>query len=480
MFEKINSKTLFVFFFLIFSFESFKLNAAEIGAKYSFGLSFLGNYDYDEPNFMNLRSGYQATEDKLKNIGALFNFKYGFLVGGALTEFEIDTSYQYLTHTYWSRTSGTDTDTHSDIYNIRALYGIQMTENIMLKSGWGFRNLYHHWDGLTTTGGSVYDRVQDFTYIPIIAEFNAPISELEIDGKLKLEYGFIIGGKLNNKWSHIAGKNNRNTVHTNDKGYIWKTSYEAKTANFILEPYYEFMSIDDSNVADSTLEPANITKEFGLRVKKEFNNNRTTPTNFKTFGNNKKFYFGVNALLSEIDTGLSTPTGTTVIDEENTGRSIISGINIFDGGQKNPIKLDIEVAYNQFGKGRLDCNNNDTFKIDGRYQNGKHAAGSTLTCLSDDLDFVIESYSTAIGLKPYIKLPLGGLFINANLGYHRWDQSELIGTSSGDWYKYYGTDTYQGLGLGIKKQNFEFGINYLEHNMYYDAESLTANISYNF
>ena len=477
--KKINCKKLYILLFIIFLFGNFKLNAAEIGTKYNFGLSFLGNYDYDEPNFMSLKSGYQATEDRFKNIGILFNYKNGFLVGGALTEFEIDTSYQDLTQTYWSNSSGTMTDIDTDIYNIRALYGIQMTENIMLKSGWGFRNLYHHWDGLTSTGSGTYDRVQDYSYVPIIAEFNAPISELKLDGKLKLEYGFIIDGKLDNKWNHLAGKNNKNTEMTNDKGYIWKASYEAKTTNFIFEPYYEFMSIDDSGVADGFLEPANITKEVGLRVKKEFNNNRKISNDFKKFGNNKKFYFGINSLLSEIDSGLSKPTGTAKIDEENTGHSIISGINIFDGGQKNPFNLNLEIAYNQFGKSYLHCKNGDTFTVDGRYQNKKHSKGTVLTCTSD-LRYLIESYSTAVGIKPSINLPFGGLFVNANLGFHRWDQSELIGTSVGDWKKYYGIDSYNGLGLGIKKQNLEFGINYLDHKMYYDAKSLTANISYNF
>lgn len=477
--KKISCNALLVLFFIIFSFENFKLNAAEIGTKYNFGLSFLGNYDYDEPNFMNLRSGYQATEDRLNNIGVLFNYKNGFFVGGALTEFEIDTSYQELTQTYWSNSSGTMTDIDTDIYNIRALYGIQTTENIMLKSGWGFRNLYHHWSGLTSTGSGVYDREQDYYYIPFIAEFNAPISELELDGKLKLEYDLIFHGKIDSKWSHLAGKNNRNTPMINDKGYMWKASYEANTENFIFEPYYEFISVDDSSVVDGFLEPANTTKELGLRVKKEFNKNRKISNDFKKIGNNKKFYFGINALLSEIDSGLSKPTGTTKIDEKNRGHSIISGINIFDGSQKNPFNLNLEIAYNQFGKSYLHCKNGDTFTVDGRYQNKKFAKGTALTC-TGDLRYLIESYSTAVGFKPSINLPFGGLFVNANLGFHRWDQSELIGTSSGDWKKYYGIDSYKGLGFGIKKQNFEFGINYLDHKMYYDAKSTIANISYNF
>ena len=66
----------------------------------------MGDYNYDEPNFMNLRSGYRARRDKVKNIGALFNIKHGFLIKEVLSEFEIDTSYQKFTQSYDSKSSG--------------------------------------------------------------------------------------------------------------------------------------------------------------------------------------------------------------------------------------------------------------------------------------------------------------------------------------------------------------------------------------
>ena len=484
MLNKINLKLFTIFFVLIFSFGVLKTNSAEIGTKYDLGLRLLGDYNYDEPNFMSLRSGYRANDDRFKNIGVLFNLKHGFLVNGVLSEFEIDTSYQKFKQTYDSKTTEKMHDIDTDISNMRALYGIQLNEKLMLKIGLGDRTLYHHWKGKTSAGGLAYDRVQNYTYIPILAELNAPIRELNLDGKFKMEYGLIVNGNLDNKWTHIAGHATNNVMH-NDKGYMWKTSYEAKINDYIFEPYYEFISVDDSNITafaeGGFMEPYNTTKEIGLKVKKEFNSNsRKQISDFKTFGENTNFYFGVKALKVKIDTGLSAATGSTTIDEEDTGRSIISGMNIFDGGEKDLFNLDIEVAYNDFGKAFLHSKTGDTFVVDGRYLNGKFAAGTTLTAGSN-FTYMIESYSTAIGLKPHINIPfVDGLYLNANLGYHKWDQHELEASALSGWRNHYGTDTYSGYGIGIKKDNLEFGVEYVEHNMYYDAESMSVSLKYNF
>jgi hypothetical protein len=86
-------------------------------------------------------------------------------------------------------------DIDTEIYNLRALYGVQLSEKLMLKSGLGYRNLYHFWqDRQSTTGAYGYDREQDYTYIPIIAELKMPIPELNLDGKLNLEFDQIIEG----------------------------------------------------------------------------------------------------------------------------------------------------------------------------------------------------------------------------------------------------------------------------------------------
>ena len=167
--------------------------------------------------------------------------------------------------------------------------------------------------------------------------------------------------------------------------------------------------------------------------------------------------------------------------EEDTGFSIVSGMNIFDEIQGLPIKLDIEIAFNQFGDSVSSTNNGDTLTTDGRYRNGAYGAGSVVTDWVDNNDVKIESYSTSIGIKPSFKI-LNNLFINANLGFHRWDQSELDFTPSTVYYtnNYSGVDTYIGAGLSYKKNNISLEIEYLEHDMYYDAKSMGGELKYHF
>ena len=56
------------------------------------------------------------------------------------------------------------------------------------------------------------------------------------------------------------------------------------------------------------------------------------------------------------------------------------------------LKLDVEIAYNQFGETIQFCNNGDSVVTDGRYQNGTFASGTTLTCTTDNNEVAINSY----------------------------------------------------------------------------------------
>lgn len=476
-----NLKTIFASL-LIIIIHQVNLSAAEVGVKHEYGLSFLGSYEYEEPKLMHLRSGSQAADDELENLGFLYNYKNAFINdGGLLNEFEFDSSYQFLTQTYWSNGTGTMKDIDVEIYNLRALYGIQLSDKLMLKSGIGYRHLYHYWQNRqSTTGAYGYDREQDYTYIPIIAELKMPIPELNLDGKLKVEFDQIIEGNNTSYLGYLGGAN-RDLSFKNSDGYAWKVAYEGKRNGFTFEPYYEFMYVDDSTVVSSSHEPFNVTKEIGLRVKKEFNSNRSVATDFKEVLGNDDFYFGVQLLRSEVETGASAPTGTTKIDEEDYGYSIVSGMRVLDEINGQPIKLDIELAYNQFGQSSIGCNNGDTFLVDGRFRGGNWASGTTLSCNTDGYDTVIESYSTSLGLKPSLDLS-NGINLNGNLGFNRWNQMETeayVGTTASS-TSYDGIDIYYGLGLSINRDNLTLGLDYLEHDMYYDAKSISTSLKYNF
>ena len=459
------------------------LNANEIGSKHEYGISLLGSYEYEERKFMNLRSGSQAESDKLDNLGFLYNYKNAFIKDRYLNELEFDASYQFLTQTYKSYGTGTMDNIDVEIYNLRGLYGIQLSEKLMLKSGLGYRHLFHYWqDRLTTTEAIGYDRRQDYTYVPIIAELQMPIPELNLDGKLNLEYDVVLQGN-NISYNAYRGGNNKDDEYENNNGYMWKVSYEGKRNGLNIEPYYEFINIDNSlRLADGTFEPANTTKEIGLRLTKVFNSERTSTSDFKNLIENDNFYFGVQILKTEVESGFYGPTDTSNIDEEDYGYSLVSGITVLDGvNNGQPFKLDVELAYNQFGETILFCNDGDTIQTDGRYRNGNFDSGDTLSCDADNIEVAINGYSTSIGIKPSIAFD-NGVFVSANYGFNKWDQSEETSIPGDRLRSHYydGIDTYHGIGIGYNHENLTLSIEHQDHDMYYDAKSTSASLKYNF
>jgi len=261
---------------------------------------------------------------------------------------------------------------------------------------------------------------------------------------------------------------------------MWKVSHESQHGNFIFEPYYEFLRVETSSLVDGYVEPYNVTNEIGFRIKKEFNSKRAPVSDYKKIITDDQFYFGFQLLMSEIDSGWSSPAGNTKINEENDGFSIVSGMNIVNGIKGLPFRLYFEVAFNQFGDATLRGNANDSFITDGRYGKKTYTNGTRLTWANNDSALVIESYSTSLGVKPSFKI-LDTLSIYTNLGLHRWDQSEITSYSgSVTNYEYKGTDIYYGIGAGYHDKGFSVEIEYLEHEMYYDAKSLTGALKYNF
>ncbi len=67
----------------------------------------------------------------------------------------------------------------------------------------------------------------------------------------------------------------------NDDGYIWKVSYQSNYKDYILEPYYEFMSVEESDI-NSGVEPSNTTKEFGIKLSKVFTGKREKIEEYET------------------------------------------------------------------------------------------------------------------------------------------------------------------------------------------------------
>ena len=475
-----------IFIFLIFSslitFASFAND--KIGMTHEFGSHFTALYDYNEPEFMHNKSDHFYW---LNNLGLFYNFKKSFLVSDYLTEFELDSDVRRIEFDYASAQGATIKKVKNETYNLRALYGLQLTDDLMLKTGIGYRYLKDPGGGThTSAGGFRYDRLQEYRYVPFLAELKMPIQE--INGKLKFEFDYIFYG-YHQALFGVGGGANRDAHMRNDDGYMVKTSYKMpfEGFGFVLEPYYEFQSVEESNVARGFLEPSNITDEFGMKFSKIFGENKlkTIPKAKRVQSMSDDYYFGLGLIETEVESGLSQLTGTAKLDEKDIGEQVFAGMNFNE-------YLDLEFAFTKFGESVLTCGINDQFVTDGRFQNGRHPNGTLLNCITtqNKVSINIHTNSVSAALKPNYDIQINDNFsvnVFGSVGLNRWDQSETTlvltgagGAGSTTVFNYGGYDPFYGAGATVSYKDLNFSIKYDEYDMYYDAEAVRASLSYNF
>jgi len=457
---------------LLSSLSATSNSADKIGVTQDLGILITGYYKYDEPDFMYNKSEVQ--DHLLNNFGIMYNAKNNFLYEGYLNQLEFDADFRRFDINYWSNGTGTAKNIENDVYNLRALYGIQVSDKLMFKTGYGYRHLLDKKKGgLTTTGSVGYDRIQEYEYIPFIAEANMPIAG--VNGKLKLEYDYFVWGFNQNEFVNSAS----NVNMRNDDGYSMKISYKFPYSGINIEPYYEYMNVEKSKTVSGSTEPHNTTTELGVKFSKTFGEQdlKSVPNGKRLF-NNEKLYLGAEVLKVELDTGISNGSSGVKIDEDSYGYSIIAGYEI----NKN---LDLELSYNDFGKASVFMPlSASTAKTDGRFQNKRWASGTTFSAGADNLSLNYRSNSTGISLKP--KADLGnGVNINALVGYANYLQSEeSVAPNLGNaqvMHEYQGKDWFYGVGVGAKiSNNLDLSLNYKKYEMYYDAEVLSASVRYIF
>ena len=457
---------------LLSSLSTTSNSADKIGVTQDIGVLITGYYKYDEPDFMYNKSEVQ--DHLLNNFGIMYNAKNNFLFEGYLNQLEFDADFRRFDINYWSNGTGTAKNIENDVYNLRALYGIQVSDKLMFKTGYGYRHLLDKKKGgLTTTGSVGYDRIQEYEYIPFIAEAAMPIAG--VNGKLKLEYDYFVWGFNQNEFVNSAS----NVNMRNDDGYSMKISYKFPYSGINIEPYYEYMNVEKSTTVSGSTEPHNTTTEFGVKVSKTFGEQdlKSVPNGKRLF-NNEKVYLGAEVLKVELDTGISNGSSGVKIDEDSYGYSIIAGYEI----NKN---LDLELSYNDFGKASVFMPlSASTVKTDGRVQNKRFASGASVSAGSDNLSLNYRSNSTGISLKP--KADLGnGININGLVGYANYLQSEqTVYPNAGNsqiMHEYEGKDWFYGVGVGVKvSNNLDLSLNYKKYEMYYDAEVLSASVRYIF
>jgi len=455
---------------LLSSLSTTSNSADKIGITNELGLLITGSYNYVEPNLMRNKS--TIGDNLFNNFGLIYNFKNTFQVEGYLNQLELDTDFRRIKYDYWSNGTGTDGDKDNDVYNLRALYGVQVSDKLMLKTGLGYRHLFDKSGGTrTSTGNYGYDRIQEYQYVPLIAELNAPIGS--VNGKLKLEYDHIFYGKNVSKMGQVSGYTDK--TFRNDDGYMVKIAYKIPYEGIYIEPYYDFQRIEDSTVSGGYQEPRNYTQEWGVKVSKTFGEE-----NLKSIPNGKRllsktedsYYLGLGALNVKTDTALTGGTNFS-IDEKSWGYSLFAGKNLNEF-------LDLEIAYNYFGEAiSKGTSSSGNITHDGTL--GRSAYPNPVSYTGNNFSITYRSNSTSVVLKPKYNVDKN-ITVNAIAGFHNYDQIESIsfpGTHSNT-EDYSGTDLVYGLGANYNDNNLSIGLDYRKYEMRYDAQALMLSAAYKF
>jgi hypothetical protein len=445
-------------------------SADKIGVTQDLGVLITGSYNYVEPNLMRNKSSLD--DHLLDNFGLIYNLKNSFQVDGYLNQLELDTDFRRIKYDYWSNGTGTKNDKDNDVYNLRALYGIQASDKLMLKTGLGYRHLFDKSGGtLTSTGHSGYDRIQEYQYVPFIAELSAPIGS--VNGKLKLEYDHIFYGKNVSKLGQVSGNSDKR--FRNDDGYMVKIAYKIPYAGINIEPYFDFQRVEDSTVDSGYQEPRNYTQEWGVKFTKTLGEE-----NLKSITNSKRlisktednYYLGVGALHVKTDTNLTGGTNLS-IDEESWGYSLFAGKHLNEF-------LDLEVAFNYFGEAiTKGTSSSGTITHDGTLGRGGYA--SPVSYSGNNFSITYRSNSASIVLKPKYNIDKN-FKVNAIAGFHRYDQIESLSFpgAHNNTEDFGGTDLVYGIGASYNDNNLSIGLDFRKYEMRFDAEALMLSASYKF
>ena len=299
----------------------------------------------------------------------------------------------------------------------------------------------------------------------------------------KLEYDHVFYG-YNASLLSVGGGANKDLHFRNDDGYMVKASYQIPYEGFYLEPYYEFITVEESDVAtnggSTWQEPTNTTKEFGIKLTKKFGDDKLTSiSKAKRIANiSDNYYFGFGLMETEVESGLSALTGTAALDEKDWGEKLFVGINLNEN-------LDLEFAFNKFGETIMSCNSGDTFVTDGKINGGANASGASLTCGANNRSINIHSNSVSAAIKPKFDVAITNdldVSVFGTIGVTQWDQSETLLTVgvSESMYNYSGHDPFYGIGVTAQQNALSFSFEYQEYEMYYDAKAIVASISYKF
>ncbi len=195
--------------------------------------------------------------------------------------YKMEARFNYGKVDYQSAPSGTSDGITDWTYEIRFLGGkdFLLAQDFRLTpyTGFGFRYLNDDTGGKqTSTGAYGYERESHYLYIPLGVEFTARVGEHWMISPT-LEYDIFIQGTQKSHLSDVPG-GYPDLENDQNKGYGLRGSIkfikEMKPFSLVVEPYFRYWSIDDSDTETAAgsvfvvtgLEPENNSTEYGVRL----------------------------------------------------------------------------------------------------------------------------------------------------------------------------------------------------------------------
>ena len=246
--------------FLFFTGVGISFAYYETPEKYPLEIGPLVSYStYEQP-------GVMKEEGYLYGIGASFTSKKTFMA-------RLEGRFLFGLVDYTG--SGTMDDIEDYIFEFRGLLGYDLISKATVLTpyiGIGYRYLNDDFAGTTSTAAKGYGRNSKYYYSPIGIEANLRLGPLWSIRAI-FEYDYFLSGVQESNLSD-KGPAFNDVSNDQDGGYGYRGSIKVRrkthTFNYILEPYYIYWEIDESNMVDGFVEPENNTVEYGVKAAIEF------------------------------------------------------------------------------------------------------------------------------------------------------------------------------------------------------------------
>lgn len=236
----------------------------------------ISSYDYSEPS---LNVSMKAT-----NLGLDYTGTYAF--GNdwfALGNFNYNNGPVKYSGT------GTQSGIPQHYYDIKAAVGYDFAvQGIQLSPyiGLGYRYLSQQWDNTTTSTGALgYDRQSTYKYIPIGVINRFAVNNNKAKIETTFEYDYLLSGNQFSGLSSLNGTHSGTTYanvpdsnNSQKSGYGLNLTVTYKEDNWGVGPYFKYwntqqsqtnsavIQINGTSYIYSVYEPANTTKEYGVKA----------------------------------------------------------------------------------------------------------------------------------------------------------------------------------------------------------------------